>query len=57
MVQGQNFEFLVDTGAAYTALSKELAAFLGIHIHPSQTMLVAPAQGGTFKATAVKVEA
>jgi clan AA aspartic protease (TIGR02281 family) len=49
MVQGQNFEFLIDTGAAYTALSKELAAFLSIRIHPSQTILIAPAQGNTFK--------
>ena len=50
MVQGQDFEFLLDTGAAYTALSKELVAFLGVRINPSQTLLIAPAQGSTFKA-------
>jgi clan AA aspartic protease (TIGR02281 family) len=50
MVQGQDFEFLIDTGAAYTALSKELAAFLGVQTHPSQTMIIAPAQGKTFRA-------
>lgn len=50
MVQGQDFEFLIDTRAAYTALSKELAAFLGVRVNPSQTMLIAPAQGSTFRA-------
>jgi clan AA aspartic protease (TIGR02281 family) len=50
MVQGQDFEFLIDTGAAYTALSRELIAFLGMRINPSQTLLIAPAQGNTFKA-------
>ena len=28
-VEGQSFEFLVDTGAAYTALSKDVIALLG----------------------------
>ena len=50
MVRGQDFEFLIDTGAAYTALSKEMVAFLGIRVNPSQTMLIAPAQGSTFRA-------
>jgi len=50
MVQGQDFEFLIDTGAAYTALSKELMALLGVRINPSQTMLIAPAQGSAFRA-------
>ena len=55
MVQGQDFEFLIDTGAAYTALSQELAAFLGIRSNPSQTMLIAPARGSTFRASLLTI--
>lgn len=44
-VQGQDFEFLVDTGSAYTALSKDLVALLGIAINPHRTVAIAPAQG------------
>ena len=50
MVQGQDFEFLIDTGAAYTALNTELVAFLGVGINPAQTILIAPAQGSPFRA-------
>ena len=50
MVQGQDFEFLIDTGAAYTALSQEMVAFLGVRLSPYHTVLIAPAQGNTFRA-------
>lgn len=50
MVQGHDFEFLIDTGAAYTALSKEIVAFLGLPTDPHRTILIAPAQGSVFKA-------
>jgi len=36
-VQGRDFEFLVDTGAAYTALSKDYAVFAaadGVDYYP-----------------------
>jgi len=49
-VQGQDFEFLIDTGAAYTALSKEMISFLGLSLTPQRTILIAPAQGRTFHA-------
>ncbi|MBI3795627.1 MAG: clan AA aspartic protease [Deltaproteobacteria bacterium] len=48
-IQGQDFEFLIDTGAAYTALSKEMIAFLGFSLTPQRTVLIAPAQGHTFR--------
>jgi clan AA aspartic protease (TIGR02281 family) len=44
-VQGQDVEFLVDTGSAYTALSKDLVALLGIEIDPKLTVAIAPAHG------------
>ena len=54
MVQGQDFEFLIDTGAAYTALSPELVTFLGIGINPAQ-ILIAPAQGSPFQAPLITI--
>ncbi len=44
-VQGQDFEFLVDTGSAYTALSKDLAALLSIETDPHRMVTIAPAHG------------
>jgi len=54
-VQGQIFEFLIDTGAAYTALSKDVVALLGIPIDPQQTVVIAPAQGRTFSAPVITI--
>ena len=54
-VQGQIFEFLVDTGAAYTALSKDVVALLDIPVDPQQTVLIAPAQGRTFRAPVITI--
>ena len=50
MVHGQDFEFLIDTGAAYTALSKEIVSLVRISLDPHRTLLIAPAQGRVFKA-------
>lgn len=44
-VQGQDFEFLVDTGSAYTALSRDLVILLGLTIDPKLTVAIAPAHG------------
>jgi aspartyl protease family protein len=43
--QGQDVECLVDTGAAYTACSAELAALLGLSIDPQRTATIATAHG------------
>jgi len=44
-VQGRRAELLLDTGAAYTALSRDLVGLLGITIDPQRTGAIAPAQG------------
>ena len=43
--QGQDVEFRVDTGAAYTALSRDLVALLGIRSDPQRTAAIGPAHG------------
>ena len=55
-VQGQIFEFLIDTGAAYTALSKDVVALLDIPVDPQQTILIAPVQGSTFRAPVITIQ-
>jgi predicted aspartyl protease len=47
-IEGQDFEFLFDTGAAYTAVSKDLVALLDIPIVPQRRVAIAPAHGGVF---------
>ena len=54
-VQGQDFEFLVDTGAAYTALSRDVVALLGIPVDLHRTMAIAPAQGRTFRVPLITI--
>lgn len=44
---GQDVECLVDTGAAYTALSAELVALLGLPIDLHRTATIATAHGTT----------
>jgi aspartyl protease family protein len=44
-IQGQDIECLVDTGAAYTALSTSLAALFGLPIDPQHTVPIATAHG------------
>lgn len=54
-VQGQDFEFLVDTGAAYTALSKDVIALLGIVIYPHRTAAIAPAHGSMVQVPLITI--
>jgi clan AA aspartic protease (TIGR02281 family) len=55
-VQGQVFEFLIDTGAAYTALSKDVVALLSIPVDPQRALVIAPAQGRTFRAPVITIQ-
>jgi hypothetical protein len=48
-VHGQDFEFLVDTGAAYTALSTDVVALLGMTIDPQRMTATAPVQGAIMR--------
>jgi clan AA aspartic protease (TIGR02281 family) len=48
-VHGHDFEFLVDTGSAYTALSEDLVALLGLTIDPQRTAAIAPVQGAIMR--------
>jgi clan AA aspartic protease (TIGR02281 family) len=54
-VQGQDFELLVDTGAAYTALSKDVVALLGLTSAPQQTAAIIPAHGGIIRMPVVTI--
>lgn len=54
-VQGQRAEFLVDTGAAYTALSRDLVNLLGITIDPQRTVAIAPVQGATMRVPLITI--
>lgn len=47
-IQGQDFELLVDTGAVYTALSKDVVALLGMTRTPQRTAAIIPAHGVSF---------
>jgi predicted aspartyl protease len=48
-VHGYDFEFLVDTGSAYTALSGDLVALLGLTIDPQRAAAIAPVQGAIMR--------
>lgn len=52
-VHGQTFEFLVDTGAAYTALSKGIVTLLDLTIDSQRTQAITPTQGAIFRAPVV----
>jgi len=54
-VQGRDFEFLVDTGAAYTALSKDLVALLGMSSDPQRTVNIVPIHGGILRVPVVTI--
>lgn len=54
-IEGQDFEFLLDTGAAYTAVSKDLIALLDITVDPQRMAAIAPAHGGVFQVPMVTV--
>ena len=54
-VQGHDTEFLVDTGAAYTALRKDLVDLLGITIDPRRTSAIAPVQGTIMRVPLITI--
>jgi len=54
-VQGQDFEFLVDTGAAYTALSPEIVTLLGLIVVPSRTITIVPAYGALVQVPVITI--
>ncbi|MEM7466793.1 MAG: TIGR02281 family clan AA aspartic protease [Pseudomonadota bacterium] len=45
MVNGREFQFVIDTGASITAISSEVAAMLGLSISNTQRLNVATANG------------
>ena len=54
-VQGQDFELLIDTGAAYTALSKDVVALLGLMSAPQRTAAIILAHGGIIRVPVVTI--
>jgi clan AA aspartic protease (TIGR02281 family) len=54
-VQGRDFELLVDTGAAYTALSKDVTALLGIPSDPQRTVNIVSIHGGILRVPIVTI--
>ena len=54
-VQGQDFEFLVDTGSAYNAMSRDLIGLLGIAIDPDRVTAIDPAHGTIIKVPLITV--
>jgi clan AA aspartic protease (TIGR02281 family) len=52
-VQGRDFELLVDTGAAYTALSKDVTALLGMPSDPQRTVNIVSIHGGILRVPTV----
>ena len=54
-VQGRDFELLVDTGAAYTALSKDVVALLGVSSAPQRTANIVSIHGGILRVPVVTI--
>jgi predicted aspartyl protease len=54
-VQGQDFEFLVDTGSAYTALSPALVALLHLTVDLRRRATIVPAYGAILKVSVVTI--
>jgi len=54
-VQGHDTELLVDTGAAYIALSKDLVDLLGITSDPQRTAAIAPVQGTIMRVPLISI--
>jgi clan AA aspartic protease (TIGR02281 family) len=52
-IQGYDVEFLVDTGSAYTALSRDLVALLSIRIDASRTTAIAPVHGSIVRVPSI----
>jgi clan AA aspartic protease (TIGR02281 family) len=54
-VQGRDFELLVDTGAAYTALSKDVIALLAMPSDPRRTVNIVSIHGGILRVPVVTI--
>ena len=54
-VQGRDFELLVDTGAAYTALSKDVIALLAMPRDPRRTVNIVSIHGGILRVPVVTI--
>jgi len=54
-VQGRDFDLLVDTGAAYTALSKDVIALLAMSSDPRRTVNIVSIYGGIFRVPVVTI--
>jgi clan AA aspartic protease (TIGR02281 family) len=54
-VQGRDFDLLVDTGAAYTALSKDVTALLGLSSDPQRTVNIVSISGGILRVPTVTI--
>ena len=48
-VQGHDFEFLIDTRSAYTALSEDMVILVGLTIDRQRTAAIAPVQGAIMR--------
>ena len=56
-VNGQDFEFLVDTGSAYTGLAAPTAGYLGVVPQPTPGMRIARAHGPSIRVPTGRLEA
>lgn len=56
-MNGQDFEFLVDTGSAYTGLASPTASYLGVVPQPTPGMRIAPARGPSVRVPTGRLEA
>ena len=54
-VQGRDFDLLVDTGAAYTALSKDVIALLAMPSDPRRTVNIVSIHGGILRVPVVTI--
>lgn len=55
-VNGRDFEFLVDTGSAYTGLSSATVAHLRLALRAGGGRRIAPAHGGTVRVPTVTLD-
>ncbi|ETX06254.1 retropepsin-like aspartic protease family protein [Candidatus Entotheonella palauensis] len=54
-IDGMDFEFLVDTGAAYTAMSERLASLLNVLTPDPHRLTIAPVHGRTISVPQVRL--
>jgi clan AA aspartic protease (TIGR02281 family) len=55
-VNGQDFEFLVDTGSVYTGVASSTAAYLGLSARMTPGVWIAPAHGRTVRLPTATIE-